>query len=462
MKRHFPAWHRAAVFATSPCLRAVLAGVGLLIGSPAWPHEEGLHSERETEARSESHGPREAHEIRDPMARDGSGKDSSDDGRSESGRGSESEEREGGDRNASVDPANRPGAERINIERDAAGRERRPGEVLMVGRPEAVAEVRAAGYGVIAERPLAAFGETVARLRVRLGESVEQAVPRIQALAPDASVAPNHVYRLSQDGPSSAIGRPVATIANASAALVGVIDAGADPAWGTLTRAIVRTQGFAAGGYAPRTHGTVVAEIASAGGASLAVADVFGTDEENRLVAPGEAIASAIDWLVAGSVRVVNISIEGPENQVLAHVIRRAIARDVVIVAAAGNGGPAAPPAYPAAYPGVIAVTAVDEQGQVYRRANRGDYIAFAARGVHIESRYGATAPQTLSGTSFAAPVVAAAIASKMGGSRHVNAQEALAVLRSEARDLGAPGWDPIYGWGQIGTPSSSQSPHPP
>ncbi len=90
-----------------------------------------------------------------------------------------------------------------------------------------------------------------------------------------------------------------------------------------------------------RTHGTLVSEIVARSGARLTIADVFGVDGDNRLIAPAAAIASAIDWMVANGVRVINISIEGPDNFVLAHVIKRALAADVAIVAAAGNGGPA-------------------------------------------------------------------------------------------------------------------------
>jgi len=154
---------------------------------------------------------------------------------------------------------------------------------------------------------------------------------------------------------------------------------------------------------------------------------------------------------VENHVRVINISIEGPDNLVLAHVIKRALAADVAIVAAAGNGGPGAAPAFPAAYPGVIAVTAVDEKGQVYRRANRGDYIAFAARGVHVASEYESTATKsakTVSGTSFASPVVAAAIARKLESSSGL--QEVIATLKNEAHDLGTPGRDATYGWGEL------------
>jgi len=329
-------------------------------------------------------------------------------------------------------------------------------EVLMVAEPRSIDTVRDAGFSIISVRPLTAFGETLARIRVQRGRTVEQTIAELQVLAPLASIAPDHLFRPSGDeAAATAVETAPLPVPAVNAGHVGVVDTGADVAWPALAHSIVRTEGFADGGYTSRAHGTLVSEIVARSGAHITVADVFGVDGDNRLIAPAAAIASAIDWLVASGVRVINISIEGPDNFVLAHVIKRALAADVAIVAAAGNGGPAAAPAFPAAYPGVIAVTAVDENGQVYRRANRGDYITFAARGVHVESEYesATSKAKTVSGTSFASPVVAAAIARRLAGSAGLGG--VIDSLKSEARDLGVPGRDAIYGWGELATPQA-------
>jgi subtilisin family serine protease len=57
----------------------------------------------------------------------------------------------------------------------------------------------------------------------------------------------------------------------------------------------------------------------------------------------------------------------------------------IVLIAAAGNGGPRSPPLYPGADPNVIAVTATDANDRLFSRANRGGYIAVAAAGVDIQ-----------------------------------------------------------------------------
>lgn len=399
-----------------------------LCTGPSWSHEENEPRDRDRE-------------IRDDTREDRSGSSRED----REDRSDDDDDRRGGD-----DDGRRGSSARFEVERDTAGHERVRREVLMVADRASIDTVRGAGFSIISERPLTAFDEILARIRVRRGRSVEQSISELQALAPLASIAPHHLFRPSGDEAAVAAA-DASPVAVESSAHVGIIDTGADKSWPALSQSIVQTEGFADGGYTSRTHGTLVSEIVARSGARLTVADVFGVDSGNRLVAPAAAIASAIDWLVANHVRVINISIEGPDNFVLAHVIKRALAADVAIVAAAGNGGPAAAPAFPAAYPGVIAVTAVDEKGRVYRRANRGDYIVFAARGVRVASDYGSS--KSVSGTSFASPIVAAAIARRLDGAAGVS--NVIDSLRSEARDLGAPGRDAIYGWGELETPEA-------
>ena len=76
-------------------------------------------------------------------------------------------------------------------------------EVLMVADPSSIDAVRNSGFTIISERPLTAFGETLARIRVRRGRSVEQVISELQALAPLASIAPHHLFRPSADETSN-------------------------------------------------------------------------------------------------------------------------------------------------------------------------------------------------------------------------------------------------------------------
>lgn len=127
--------------------------------------------------------------------------------------------------------------------------------------------------------------------------------------------------------------------------------------------------------------------------------------------------------------------------------------RPVAVVAAAGNGGPAAPAMFPAAYPGVIAVTATDSANQVYAQANRGTYLMLTAPGVDVWVPLSAGG-RYVSGTSFAAALVSGGIAVKLA--RNVRSSVVAAEMCRHASDLGDPGRDPVFGCGllQLARPS--------
>ncbi|MFU8783744.1 S8 family serine peptidase [Aliidiomarina sp.] len=157
-------------------------------------------------------------------------------------------------------------------------------------------------------------------------------------------------------------------------------------------------------------------------------------------------LLSALNWLIESNVQVVNLSLTGPANNTLHSVVRRLYAENITIVAAAGNAGPFAEPLYPAAYPEVIAVTAVDKSKNIYRWANQGEYIEFSAFGVGVLTAQAEGFWGEESGTSIAAPVVSAFAA--------CHAQESVestrASLREHAREMGATGRDSVFGFGLL------------
>ena len=187
------------------------------------------------------------------------------------------------------------------------------------------------------------------------------------------------------------------------------------------------------------------------------MAGVFAADPEGVPTADVVALVSGLDWLAGRRTPVINMSFAGEPNTVVALALRRAIAGHAVVVAAAGNGGPTAAPAFPAAEAGVIAVTAVDSHAQPYAEANHGSYVAFAAPGVSVWTP-GST-PAYRSGTSFATPFVAAAAARLADGAQPDLIRITRALART-ARDLGLPGKDPVFGWGllQAASPCSTLS----
>jgi subtilisin family serine protease len=116
-------------------------------------------------------------------------------------------------------------------------------------------------------------------------------------------------------------------------------------------------------------------------------------------------------WLAERRARVVNISLVGPPNPLLAAAVKALQARGIILVAAVGNDGPAAPPQYPASYPGVVAVTGVDARGKPLIEAGKPLHLDFAAPGADIVGAVPGGKWERLRGTSFAAPFVAASLA---------------------------------------------------
>ena len=167
------------------------------------------------------------------------------------------------------------------------------------------------------------------------------------------------------------------------------------------------------------------------------------------------SVVAALDLLLRDGMETINLSFSGPENEVLARIVRAAAAQGVALVAAAGNGGPGAPPAFPAAWPEVIAVTAVDSALNVYRQANQGHYIALAAPGVNLWTAASISGGRLRSGTSYAAPFVTAALAVERLHDPGAELSDLVARVTSCARDLGAAGFDPVFGHGLVTAPDA-------
>lgn len=160
------------------------------------------------------------------------------------------------------------------------------------------------------------------------------------------------------------------------------------------------------------------------------------------------AVIEALDWLVSERVAVVGLSLAGGDNAILAAAISAAQARGMLIAAAVGNSAARAEPRFPAAYPDVLGVTAVDARLRLYRDANQGSFVDIASPGVGLTAPRPGGGVQRVSGTSFAVPFVVAALALEL----QAGASPAAAVraMLTSARDLGAPGRDPRFGAGLV------------
>lgn len=341
---------------------------------------------------------------------------------------------------------------RASIELDARGDPAVRGEVIAVDPGEAtLRSALAAGFAVTRDERIEELEVRSVTLRPPQGWSLRKAMAELRKIAPQGEFTPNHIHMPSGAWPSGAVDAPLAT-GGAGDSPIGLIDGGVarHPAIGAAEQ-----RGFARGAPVASTHGTAVGSlIAGKGmvrggspGASLLVADVYGRDPTGGNAA---AIARALGWMATRKVAVVTISLVGPPNPLLARTVSAASARGMQIVAAVGNDGAAAPPTYPASYPGVIAVTGVDGRNRALIEAGRALHLDYAAPGADMAaaSPDGRLAP--VRGTSFAAPLVAGRLANHYRVSEPARRAPALAALDREARDLGKPGPDRIFGRGLL------------
>lgn len=326
------------------------------------------------------------------------------------------------------------------IELDDGQQPARRGAILMTGADSRSLEaLREAGYAVDSA-PVEGLDLIVTRLSIPHGLSLARALGQVRKIAPMAQASADNLYFPS--GSSAETAMVLASGRAVGGRAIGLIDGGV--ARHPSLTGPMEQRGFAAGAPRPNAHGTAVASLISgdgmirggAPGAPLLAADVYGDDPAGG---GAFAIARALGWMVARKVAVVTISLVGPDNPLLAGAIKVARERGLDIVAAVGNDGPAAPPAYPASYPGVIAVTGVDRQNRVLPEAGRALHIDFAAPGADMDAARPDGGRLGVRGTSFAAPLVAGRLF--RAGS--------VAALRAQASP-GPSGKRRAYGYGII------------
>jgi minor extracellular protease Epr len=354
-----------------------------------------------------------------------------------------------------------------------------PDEVVVSDlSPEALTVLQGEGYEVISQEDLASFGLRLTRLRVPGALGLEAGRARVRALPGGEDADFNHFYRAGQGAempdaeaacghencPSlDLVGWPVERMEACRVRVsIGVIDTGVNAGHDILTGARLEVVRLADSALDPSAavHGTAVtsllvgAEESRVPGlipeAEVIAVDVF-SDVAGDERADVPSLLRGLDLLRGRGVRVMNLSLAGPENGVLqAALDAMAGPEGAVIVAAVGNAGPDAPPAWPAAHPGVLAVTAVDARGRVYRGAQRGEHIDLAAPGVGLLAATSIKGARGKTGTSYAVPFVTAAAAVMLSRNPALTPDEVAAGLKAQARDLGAEGPDDVFGAGLL------------
>lgn len=358
------------------------------------------------------------------------------------------------------------------LDRNTAGEIVFIGELLAAPSSPAAREALLArpGLSLVEEVKLDGIDLTWLRLRTTSGSPMavlDALIASLRSDDPDGAYDFHHVYIDAGSAAMAASGAATgsgggreAVPARPADRRVGMIDSGVDANHPALRRISLSRQGC--GGEArPAPHGTAVASLlvgddgddfrgALPGGRLFAV-DVY--CEGGKQAGGGVlAIAEGLSWLARERVGVVNISLVGPPNALLKRVVEAAQAQGLLIVAPVGNDGPTSPPLYPAAWPGVVAVTGVDGRKRVLAEAVRGAHVAFAAPGADmVAAESGRRGYAPVRGTSFASPLVAGLLAAKLPAPDRAAASTAFNALAREAVDLGAPGRDDVYGVGLVG-----------
>ncbi|MER7585561.1 type VII secretion-associated serine protease mycosin [Kitasatospora sp. NPDC097691] len=217
--------------------------------------------------------------------------------------------------------------------------------------------------------------------------------------------------------------------------VVGVIDTGVSQDQPDLTGQVLPGADFSGGNSDGRVdtdgHGTGMASLiaghghgSQAGVMGLApkakilpvkVITGGGFDPEPTLDPQQNDFAEAIRFATDHGAKVVNISLGGNYrfDSKLRKAVNYAVSKDVVLVASTGNSGSGLGAEYPAAFPGVVAVGAVDSNGAVWDRSTSGVETTLTAPGVGIY-RSALTSPtgyERRSGTSDSTAYVAATAA---------------------------------------------------
>jgi subtilisin family serine protease len=334
--------------------------------------------------------------------------------------------------------------------------------------------LRGAGAGVA--RQLSPGGDTY-RLRVRPGADLAGLSVALSANPDVAFAEPNHIRAIMRT-PDDPVRAQQWALADIHAYEAWDITTGGDITIALLDTGVSRSHPDLSGKLLPghdfynndadpsddEGHGTYTAGVAAAStdngtgvsgicwACKILPVKVLGS----RGQGDDATIAAGIRWAVDQGVRIISMSLGGPDDT---SVIRDAVeyARDhnVLIIAASGNGQAEGNlPNYPAAYPSVLAVSATNSTDGVTGFSTTGSFVDIAAPGVGLWStlwlRGEGDTYGVANGTSAACPHVAGAAALALSLRPELTAAQLAEVLEAGADDQGAPGKDPEYGYGRL------------
>jgi subtilisin family serine protease len=296
------------------------------------------------------------------------------------------------------------------------------------GMREALA--RDHGLQPVGAFPLSSIGVQCAVFQIPEDRSIDDVIARLRADPLVESVQANQVFEglgTAHDDPYASMQYGARVIhadlahrfVTGKGVRVAVIDTGADSTHPDLHDRIVKTATFVQGGertFTEDSHGTAVAGVIAADADNHI--GIFGVAPEAQIIvakacwhrsaAAIEAVCSswtlakAVDFAIGGDARVLNLSLGGPPDPLLARLIDKAIERGMTVIAAVMEHGPGSP-GFPAALEPVIAVVASDPRGVAHVPAGFSHPGLLAAPGVDVLTTAPHSAYDFRSGSSLAA-----------------------------------------------------------
>jgi subtilisin family serine protease len=332
------------------------------------------------------------------------------------------------------------------------------------------------GLSLVASDAIGLLGRQVLRLTIDDGRPLGEVIAAVGGDPRVLAIQPNHVFEL-QSGrarPGGYVAEKLSLdklhpITNGRGVTVALVDTGLDLSHEALGGArIDAVSVLGPEAQTPAGHGTEMAAAILAHGplrgvapaAELLSIEAF-TQTEGRPRGRGTTfeVARALDVAHGAGADIVAMSFAGGADPLLDEMLDALDAAGIVLVAAAGNGGPDAPPAFPGSHPRTITVTATDAGDRLFPGAGRGGHVTIAAPGVDVVAATLGGRYRLATGTSIAAAHVAGVAALLIGHRSGLGPDELRMVLSRTAIDLGVPGPDPDFGAGLVDPPAALKAP---
>jgi type VII secretion-associated serine protease mycosin len=258
------------------------------------------------------------------------------------------------------------------------------------------------------------------------------------------------------------------TITRGEGVVVAVVDSGVDVSVPDLSGQVLPGKGVAPDAASDgrrdsdlaEGHGTSMAGIIAGRGRSSM--QVLGIAPASRILpvstgarGDGNTAAAGIRWAVDHGADVVNVSLGGGGERVVAEAVAYAQSRDVVVVAGAGNvAETGAAVRGLGALPGVVTVAGTDKQAGAWSGSSTGPEVALAAPSVDVimpvPTAVNRSGYVVSDGTSVATAIVSGIVALIRSRFPDLDAANVVNRLIRTAKDQGAPGRDPQFGFGTV------------